>query len=1528
MAEQAKLDSNLKSRKIVRTRITKLHTSVGNNLAHWNDNEISMNLLKAKGLHDEILVLDKEIMSLRIELDFSEEDLISNSESDDHYTDCLLGIISKLESPPVAAGNTPNASTAHLPNFPFSSPSQSVGLKLPPIELPKYGHKKGENLGKFFQIFDSIIAKHPQLSSHQQFLLLQQQLSGPPRILVDTLDFDLQKYSEANAALVSAFDSADKSKDEIINMLSALKLNDYEEPYTYIGKIRTIVSSVSSLNISVDDIIRHFVWKGFNKDFQNHLTNITNKFIPSLPEIQDKLFEAADRYNKQIDSSKSDNSKWRQTKPKETIANAVNIDKQKIFCVLCKADKKPYDHYMSKCPNFETAKAKVDKLRKIKGCLKCGFGSHESKDCRFKFKSKCRSCSTGDHMTYLCWKSKNGDTVANAATTGHHSGDGHDNVAQSCIASYHSAAGSALVLPTFTGLMKIGTNNNEYAPIRIFKDGGSQSSFLCRSVAETYNLPVVKDNVPLNVHGFNSSKRVYTKIVRLALKLGENTFTQNVICIDPIRTRFNVDGIGEVVEAFSEKGYDIADSAYSPSTSGFVDNIDLVLGSDADHMLPLTYCSFGDKKDIDNNSSYIETPIGVIFSGSVQKLKENIQFLPSRVLDVNCNFVVTSYPHILPDVNLCSPIDDGEDVATDETVNIFSSTYDLKADSDDICYSPDIPNIKSEMTDEDLDTESKQTLNISPDYTDENDTDTNMQLIDFVLKKSIYDTDGRLKMPLLWNNKCAHLLSRNYHLASKLLKSNFEKLRKDPIKLQMYDRVFKEQEDLGIIEKIDNLDSFLLEHPEASFLCHMGVFRMDHISTKCRIVFLSNMAEKFSGGISHNSAMLPGPNLNSKISTAVLLNRFNKYMVVFDIKKAFLSIKLFNHDSYRLCFLWYRNVEAGDFTVVGYKNVRLSFGLRNSPAILMLGLYKILMLDSSGSEDLDAMKQEIWNTVYMDNASYSCENQGKLFDSYETIKQVFEPHGMFLQQFYTNCPKLQNYIDKESDEETSDSVKFFGMNWNRISDSLSPKPLHLDPEANTKRKVLASINAIYDIYNLYAPILLRARLFLQKLLVGSENTWDSNFSPEKQSEWVLICKAANQTPPISIPRNIGARDSNFTLIAMTDASKDAYGCVIYIKDLDSGRVSYLTARSRLVSTTSPKKTIPSLELQGLAYGVEILYDVYTELCGDRVVIPVKIRSCHLFVDSMICIHWIIKYSIDFQKLQTLSVFVKNRLRYVNEVCTKVPITFRHIAGEQNTSDFLTRSTSYKTLAKTHYYDGPPILSSDLDTLESDLMVTLPNPICSSGSEVEEVTSMQATSSSAVPPGGLDASSPASNHLNHIIPIQNFSSFYRVLGVIARVFHYIRKLKARVAARSGNESEEVKFDSFSECFVSARNFLILTEQRIHYREVFDYLESPSKRVKDIPKLMSRYNLYRDKNDHLRVKSKFERVSGANPILLPKSGNLTKLLVIHTHVIMGHAGMFTVMREIRKNFWVECCLSAVKKCIKIALTAKEFMVAQLS
>ena len=125
--------------------------------------------------------------------------------------------------------------------------------------------------------------------------------------------------------------------------------------------------------------------------------------------------------------------------------------------------------------------------------------------------------------------------------------------------------------------------------------------------------------------------------------------------------------------------------------------------------------------------------------------------------------------------------------------------------------------------------------------------------------------------------------------------SNLRKYSKDFDRLKLIDAVFREQEANGIIEKIENLDGFLGEHPEASFLSHMPIFKLDRETTKCRVAFLSNLGEKKNPGsptIIHIHAMFPGPCLNKKLSTSILSLRFDSFLLCYDIKKAFNQILL------------------------------------------------------------------------------------------------------------------------------------------------------------------------------------------------------------------------------------------------------------------------------------------------------------------------------------------------------------------------------------------------------------------------------------------------------------------------------------------------------------------------------------------------------------------------------------------------------------------------------------------------------------
>ena len=298
-------------------------------------------------------------------------------------------------------------------------------------------------------------------------------------------------------------------------------------------------------------------------------------------------------------------------------------------------------------------------------------------------------------------------------------------------------------------------------------------------------------------------------------------------------------------------------------------------------------------------------------------------------------------------------------------------------------------------------------------------SELNDQLVNFCLDRTIRNQDGRLVMPLFWNSKVSHLLGKNFNLSEIILKSNLKKLRKNPLHLHLMNEVIKDQEKDGIVEKIENLDQFLQEHPESSFLPHMGVFRLNRETTKCRIVFLSNLCEKNpekGRSISHNQAIHAGPCLNQKLSSSLLHLRFDRHLLCFDICKAFNQIALNDTDSNRLLFLWFKNVEREDFDIVGYRNIRLSFGLRCSPAILLLGLYKILILDAENDpDDLLELKKSLYSLCYMDNLSFTANDSITLKWAYDQVESIFSPYGFKLQQFVTNNPSLQAEIDKKFD---------------------------------------------------------------------------------------------------------------------------------------------------------------------------------------------------------------------------------------------------------------------------------------------------------------------------------------------------------------------------------------------------------------------------------------------------------------------------------------------------------------------------------
>ena len=124
------------------------------------------------------------------------------------------------------------------------------------------------------------------------------------------------------------------------------------------------------------------------------------------------------------------------------------------------------------------------------------------------------------------------------------------------------------------------------------------------------------------------------------------------------------------------------------------------------------------------------------------------------------------------------------------------------------------------------------------------------------------------------------LLPDNYELCRKCFMSLYKTFKNDPELLETYDKIFKEQISLGIIEQTDTPNS-----KPGQLHCH-PVIRFDKETTKVRAVF--DTSAKVKGNPSLNDCLHKGPQITPLIFDILL--RFRCYAVSLTalIEKAFL----------------------------------------------------------------------------------------------------------------------------------------------------------------------------------------------------------------------------------------------------------------------------------------------------------------------------------------------------------------------------------------------------------------------------------------------------------------------------------------------------------------------------------------------------------------------------------------------------------------------------------------------------------------
>ena len=123
------------------------------------------------------------------------------------------------------------------------------------------------------------------------------------------------------------------------------------------------------------------------------------------------------------------------------------------------------------------------------------------------------------------------------------------------------------------------------------------------------------------------------------------------------------------------------------------------------------------------------------------------------------------------------------------------------------------------------------------------------------------------------------------------------------------------------------------------------------------------------------------------------------------------------------------------------------------------------------------------------------------------------------------------------------------------------------------------------------------------------------------------------------------------------------------------------------------------------------------------------------------------------------------------------------------------------------------------------------------------------------------------------------------------------------------------------------YLIKVDQEREFTEIFDYYSKQPATLKSVPDLINRYNVFPDEQGILRVRSKCFRkqILGhqeMNPILLSKTSLLTKAIIWDLHERTKHAGFYTLLAEVRKQFFIIHCYSTLKRVTRSCTKCKRF------
>ncbi|XP_046746410.1 uncharacterized protein LOC124411360 [Diprion similis] len=722
------------------------------------------------------------------------------------------------------------------------------------------------------------------------------------------------------------------------------------------------------------------------------------------------------------------------------------------------------------------------------------------------------------------------------------------------------------------------------------------------------------------------------------------------------------------------------------------------------------------------------------------------------------------------------------------------------------------------------------------------------------------DGSGRyiVKLPL---KSSPTVLGDSYRTAHQCLQRICKRLARDTQYGELYTQFMREYEQSQHMIKLN--DNSLTSQPHY-YLPHHGVLKPESSSTKLRVVF--NGSSSSSTGYSLNDLMHTGPNLMLNIFDLLIWIRRYKYLFATDITKMYRQIKIHpaDWDLQRILWMDEQGLEAH------YQLTTVTYGTKAAP---FLAVRTLIQLAQDEGSKYPLVVEPITHGRYVDDIFGGSDSVENLIQTANQLTQLCHAGGFPLAKWHSTSPRLLEAVSSERNNSSTISfddctTKILGIRWSPQQDTLDFSTISTSHSNRfSKRLILSEVAQLFDPLGFAAPVVIRAKMFLQELWLHKLN-WDDSLPEQLISRWRSIRQDLTSLARLSIPRWFNTlSDSTVELHGFSDASQFAMAAVVYLvvhSPSTGANVSLICSKTKV----SPLKrlTIPRLELTAALLLSTLIHHVCATL-------NMNITKTHLWTDSQVTLSWIKAHPSRWKD------YVRNRVTKIQELTEGTQ--WRHIAGTSNPADCASRGITTDQLEHHPlWWSGPPWMTQPEDSWPSEPETAL-DDLCAQ-----------------------EARAGVSLHASHSVKeyqwdlIHRFSSLTKLLRITALCINFTKKLSGNLNSSPAAElitSAEVE---------NSRLFWVKATQAVYFPEELALLRRQGQLSPSNP--LCKLTPFIDSDGVLRVGGRLDNAELSydvkHPAILPRSSRFSELIIADAHQQTKHGGTQSTLAFIRRLYWI--------------------------